>query len=162
MKHLAIYAGTFDPITYGHIDIAKRASRLFDQVIVAIAASPAKNTLFTLSERVTLATQILKKLPNITVRGFDTLTLECAKKWRANILIRGLRAVADFDYELQLANMNRTLYPKMETMFLMPAEKYLFISSSLIREIASLNGDITPFVPPLIVKAVKKKLSLHQ
>ena len=158
MKRLAIYAGTFDPITYGHIDIAERASALFDQVVVAVAANPFKKTLISLEERVALTSAVLKKIPNVTIQGFDTLTLEFAKKLGANVLIRGLRAVADFDYELQLANMNRTLYPDMETLFLMPAEKYLFVSSSLIREIASLKGDITPFVPAIVKAALAKKL----
>ena len=158
MKRLAIYAGTFDPITYGHIDIAERASALFDQVVVAVAANPFKKTLLSLEERVALTSAVLKKIPNVTIQGFDTLTLEFAKKLGANVLIRGLRAVADFDYELQLANMNRTLYPDMETLFLMPAEKYLFVSSSLIREIASLKGDITPFVPAIVKAALAKKL----
>lgn len=159
MKSLAIYAGTFDPITFGHIDIIERAAKLFDRVIVAVAENKTKKTLFTLEERVNLATSVLQGKENVKVHGFDTLTLDFAKHLGANVLIRGLRAVADFDYEFQLANMNRTLSPTIETMFLMPAEKHMFISSSLIREIASLGGDIKPFVPPSVVQALMNKVS---
>jgi pantetheine-phosphate adenylyltransferase len=158
MKNLAIYAGTFDPITFGHIDIVERAGKLFDQVIVAVAANTGKNPLFSLEERVELSRDVLKHLPNVDVQGFSTLTLDFAKKVGANIFIRGLRAVADFDYEFQLANMNRTLNPNIETLFLMPAEKYMFISSSLIREIAALGGDIKPFVPSRVVSAIENKV----
>ncbi|OGT55942.1 MAG: pantetheine-phosphate adenylyltransferase [Gammaproteobacteria bacterium RIFCSPHIGHO2_12_FULL_42_10] len=159
MQRLAIYAGTFDPITFGHVDIVERASKLFDQVIVAVASNQPKHTLFSLEERVALTTDILQHVPNIKVRGFQTLTLDLAKELNAHVLIRSIRAVADFDYEFQLANMNRTLHPIMETLFLMPAEKYMFVSSSLIREIAALKGDITPFVPPLVAKALIQKMS---
>lgn len=159
MKSLAIYAGTFDPVTFGHMDIIERAGKLFDQVVVAVAASKAKKTLFSLDERVALTTGVLKNLSNVKVQGFDKLTLDFAKQIGANVLIRGLRAVADFDYEFQLANINRTLSPVIESIFLMPAEKYMFISSSLIREIAALGGDIKPFVPPLVVEAMMNKVS---
>lgn len=157
MKGLAIYAGTFDPMTLGHVDIIERAGRLFEQLIVAVAASPSKKTLFSLEERVALTTTVLKHIENVKVQGFTTLTLDFAKKAGAHVFIRGIRAVADFDYEFQLANMNRTLSPEIETMFLVPAEKYMFISSSLIREIASLGGDIKPFVPAAIVQSVMDK-----
>lgn len=160
MKGLAIYAGTFDPITLGHIDIIERASRMFDQVIVAIAANPSKNTLFSLPERVELGAKVLKHLPNVTVEGFTSLTLAYAKSKGASILIRGLRAVADFDYEFQLANMNRTLDPSIESLFLMPAEKYMFISSSLIREIALHGGEINAFVPTEVAQALHSKVKL--
>lgn len=159
MNSLAIYAGTFDPITFGHIDIIERASKLFDSVIVAVAANQGKKPLFSLEERVALNREVLKNLTNIRVEGFDNLTLDFAKQVGATVFIRGLRAVADFDYEFQLANMNRTLSPTIETLFLMPAEKYMFISSSLIREIASLGGDIKPFVPAFVEQAVMKKMS---
>lgn len=159
MKSLAVYAGTFDPITFGHIDIIERASKLFDTVVVAVAANKGKHTLFTQEERVNLATEVLSGKENVKVHGFDTLTLDFAKRLGANVFVRGLRAVADFDYEFQLANMNRTLNPSIETLFLMPAEKYMFISSTLIREIAALKGDLKPFVPPSIVQAMMNKLS---
>lgn len=157
MKSLAIYAGTFDPITLGHVDIIERAGKLFDHVIVAVAANQGKKPLFSLEERVAQCVDVLKSLENVSVQGFDILTLDFAKQVGATVFIRGIRAVADFDYEFQLANMNRTLNPSIETMFLMPAEKYMFISSSLIREIASLGGDIKPFVPASVVDAVMKK-----
>lgn len=158
MKDLAIYAGTFDPITFGHIDIIERARKLFDQVIVAVAASKSKHTLFSLEERIALNKEVLKEMKNVNVQGFDTLTLDFAKQVGASVCIRGLRAVADFDYEFQLANMNRSMNPLIETLFLMPAEKYMFISSSLIREIAILGGDIKPFVPASVVKATMEKV----
>jgi len=158
MNGLALYAGTFDPITLGHIDIIERASKLFEQVVVAVALNTAKKTLFSLEERVKLTKDALSHLPNVNVQGFDTLTLAFAEEMGANVLIRGIRAVADFDYEFQLANMNRTLSPHIETVFLMPAEKYMFISSSLIREIALLGGDIKPFVPSSVVMATMHKV----
>lgn len=158
MKGLAIYAGTFDPVTLGHVDIIERAANLFDRLIVAVAESKGKKTLFSLEERVSLTTNVLKKLSNVTVHGFDNLTLDFAKQVGAHVFIRGIRAVADFDYEFQLANMNRTLSPQIETMFLVPAEKYMFISSSLIREIALLGGNIEPFVPASVVQATLDKV----
>ena len=158
MKGLAIYAGTFDPITFGHIDIIERAAKLFDQVLIAVAVSETKKTMFGLNERVSMAEAVTSHLKNVQVEGFENLTLELAKKRLATVFIRGLRAVADFDYEFQLANMNRTLNPEIETVFLMPGEKFMFISSSLIREIAILNGDIHPFVPTLVADAIYQKL----
>ncbi len=157
MKNIAVYAGTFDPITYGHIEIIERAARLFDQVIVAVAAGFHKKTLFSLDERVTLTTQVITKNPAVTVEGFDGLLLDFVKQHHANIILRGLRAVADFDYEFQLASMNRFLNPAIESIFLMPAEKYMYVSSSLVREIAMLHGDVNGFVPPLIATALAKK-----
>jgi pantetheine-phosphate adenylyltransferase len=159
MNKLAVYAGTFDPITFGHIDIIERAARLFDQIVVAVARNKAKTPLFSLEERIALNAKVLKAHSTVSVQGFDILTLDFAKQVGANVLIRGLRAVADFDYEFQLASMNRVLSPTIETIFLMPAEKYTFISSSLIREIASLGGDITPFAPTPVVEAVIYKVS---
>ncbi|RDI41498.1 pantetheine-phosphate adenylyltransferase [Aquicella lusitana] len=156
-KNIAVYAGTFDPITYGHIDLIERASRIFDKVIVAIALNKNKKPLFSLSERVQLTTKILSDYKNVEIDGFDSLLLDFAKQHGANVILRGLRAVADFDYEFQLASMNRNLNPAIESMFLMPAEKYMYISSSLVREIASLGGKVTGFVPPLIVEALHKK-----
>lgn len=159
MNGLAIYAGTFDPITLGHVDLIERAAKLFDQIVIAVAASEKKKTLFSLEERISMSSEAVTHLPNVSVQGFDILTLDFAKNLGASIFIRGLRAVADFDYEFQLANMNRTLNPLIETVFLMPSEKYMFISSSLIREIAALNGDIQSFVPPHVVRAMYAKLN---
>ena len=157
MKNIAVYAGTFDPITFGHIDVVERAAQIFDQVIVAIAANQNKKPLFSLVQRVTLAGQVLSNQPNVVVQGFDGLLLDFVKQHGANVILRGLRAVADFDYEFQLASMNRHLNPHIESLFLMPAEKYLYISSSIVREIASLNGDVSGFVPPLVVQALQKQ-----
>lgn len=157
MNNIAIYAGTFDPITYGHVDLIERATRIFNRVIVAIAINKYKQPLFTLNERVEMTTEVLKKYENVQVVGFDSLLLDLAKEYKANVLLRGLRTVTDFDYEFQLASMNRYLDQHVETMFLMPAERYMYISSSLVREIASLGGDVKGFVPPQTVAALEKK-----
>lgn len=157
MNNIAVYAGTFDPITYGHVDLLERAVTIFDKVIVAIAASAGKKTLFSLDERVHLTAEVLKNHQDVTVTGFDCLLLDFAKQHGANIILRGLRTVTDFDYEFQLASMNRQLNPAIESMFLVPAEKYMSISSSLVREIASLNGDVSAFVPEQVVRALKNK-----
>ena len=157
MKNIALYAGTFDPITYGHVDIVERAASIFDQVIVSIAASPNKNALFSLEERVQFCQAVLSKYKNVKVAGFDCLLLDFAKQHGANVILRGLRTVTDFDYEFQLASMNRYLNPHIESIFLMPSEKHMYISSSLVREIASLGGDVTGFVPALVVKALAEK-----
>lgn len=159
MKNIAIYPGTFDPITYGHVDLVDRAATIFESVIIAIAASHNKKPLLTLEERVQLTAEALKNRPNVMVKGFDSLLLEFAKQHRANVILRGLRTVTDFEYEFQLASMNRRLDPEIETMFLMPAENYMCVSSSLVKEIALLGGDVTAFVPDEVVKALDKKLS---
>ncbi len=158
MKNIAVYPGTFDPITYGHVDIIQRATKLFDQVVVAIAASPKKQPTFSLEERVALTTQVLKSHANVSVIGFETLLTDFVKKQNANIILRGLRAVTDFDYEVQLTGMYRRLAPEIESLFLMPSEKYTYISSSYVREIASLGGDVSEFVPEAVAKALKNKL----
>ena len=152
-----VYPGTFDPLTNGHIDLVERACRLFDKVIIAIAASTKKNPLFTLEERVALAEQVLGHLPNIEICGFDILLADLVKQKNAQGVLRGLRAVSDFEYEFQLANMNRALAPEMESLFLTPSEHLSYISSSLVREIASLGGDGSKFVHPRVQDALNQR-----
>jgi pantetheine-phosphate adenylyltransferase len=154
----AVYPGTFDPITNGHSDIIARASRLFSKVVVAVAANPGKQPVFELNERVKLAREALSDLPNVEVREFDTLLVDFARESGAAVILRGLRAVSDFEYEFQLAGMNRRLAPDVETMFLTPAEKFSYISSSLVREIAALGGDVTEFVNPAVAAALAEKV----
>jgi len=154
----AVYPGTFDPFTLGHEDIARRAADLFGELIVAVAGSTSKQTLFSLDERVALA-QAAFDAPNIRVVGFDGLLMQFVQDQGAQMVIRGLRAASDFEYEFQLAGMNRKLYPKLETLFLTPAEQYMFVSSSLVREVAKLGGDVHQFVSPVVEAAIKQKLS---
>lgn len=156
---IAIYPGTFDPITNGHVDLAERAARLFDKVVVAIAHSEKKTPLFNLDKRVELCRTALSHLDNVEVTGFSNLLTDFAKSQGARCVLRGLRAVADFEYEFQLANMNRAIYPEFESIFLTPSEHLSFISSSLVREIAALNGDITPFVPAPVAAALQARFS---
>lgn len=158
MQTRAIYPGTFDPITNGHADLIERAARMFDEVIVGIAANPSKQPLFTLEERVSLITQVTNDLANVTVIGFSGLLAEFARQQQATILIRGLRAVADFEYEFQLANMNRRLNPDLESVFLTPAEENSFISSTLVKEVALHHGDVGQFCDPAVKAALEKKL----
>lgn len=158
MKNIAIYAGTFDPITYGHMDVVERAANIFEWIYVAVAESAAKKTLFSLDERVALTKEILKNHKNVEVKGFNCLLLDFARQHNANVILRGLRTVTDFDYEFQLAGMNRQLNSAVESMFLMPAEKYMSISSSLVREIASMGGEVSAFVPQQVANALNKKL----
>lgn len=153
MKLKAIYPGTFDPITNGHIDIIKRASRLFPELIIAVASNAAKRPFFPLDVRIALIEEAVQGLAGVTVVGFDVLLIDFVKAQNANLILRGLRAVSDFEYEFQLAGMNRKLYAEVETVFLTPSEQSMFISSSLVREIASLNGDVSTFVPPAVVQA---------
>lgn len=160
MENAAIYPGTFDPITNGHIDIVQRAARMFDRVIVSVAASTGKNPTFTLGERVELAKHALADQPNVEVLGFDSLLVQHAEDVGARIIIRGLRAVSDFEYEFQLASMNRRLAPDLETIFLTPTEHYAFISASLVREVARLGGDIKPFVTAEVERELKIKFGL--
>ena len=154
----AIYPGTFDPITNGHADLIQRASNMFSTVIVAIASNPSKKPLFTLNERVELITEVTAHLPNVTVKGFTGLLADLAKTEGANILIRGLRAVSDFEYEFQLANMNRRLNPDLESVFLTPSEENSFISSTLVKEVALHKGKVDQFCHPTVVSALKQKL----
>lgn len=156
MRHnTIIYPGTFDPITNGHTDLVQRASRLFGTVIVAIAENPSKSPQFSLKQRIDLVTQVLANINNVKVLGFDILLTEFAKKHQANTILRGLRAVSDFEYEFQLASMNRHLAPDIETLFLTPAEQFSFISSNLVREIAKLGGDVSQFVHPIVAAALQ-------
>jgi pantetheine-phosphate adenylyltransferase len=152
-----VYPGTFDPITNGHIDLVQRASHLFDSVVVAVAASPKKKPLFSLDERVQLCRDVLTHLDNVEVCGFDCLLAKLVQEKGAYGVVRGLRAVSDFEYEFQLANMNRALAPEMESLFLTPAEHLSYISSTLVREIASLGGDVHKFVPAVVEIALKDK-----
>ncbi|MCQ8179614.1 pantetheine-phosphate adenylyltransferase [Methylomonas sp. EFPC3] len=159
MNITAIYPGTFDPITNGHLDLIHRASRLYPRVIVAVAVSRGKQPLFSLDERVDLIREVVTEFSNVSVIGFDTLLVDCARQHQASVIIRGLRAVSDFEYEFQLAGMNRRLCPDIETVFLTPAEQYEFISSSMIREIAQLHGDVSSFVPDLVKQRLTEKFS---
>lgn len=159
MSVVAVYPGTFDPVTNGHSDLVARASRLFDKVIVAIAASPSKAPLFDLEHRIQLAKQVLDKHNNVEICGFSDLLVDFVHKREANVILRGLRVVSDFEYEMQLASMNRHLAPEIETLFLTPSEKSSFISSTLVREIASHRGDVSEFVHPLVVKGLQDKFS---
>lgn len=155
---IAIYPGTFDPITNGHLDILERAVRLFDRVIIAVAKNPSKKPLFDQAERYTLIRTAVKRYPNVEVDTFDGLLVEYAKKKHATALVRGLRAISDFEYELQMALMNRKLDSTLETVFLMPNEKYTYLNSSIVREIARLGGDVSGFVPDVALKALIRKL----
>ncbi|QMV53508.1 pantetheine-phosphate adenylyltransferase [Ewingella americana] len=159
MSTKAIYPGTFDPMTNGHLDLVTRAALMFDHVILAIAASPSKKPMFSLDERVALATAATSHLNNVEVIGFSDLMATFAQNHNATVLVRGLRAVSDFEYEMQLANMNRHLMPTLESVFMMPSKEWSFISSTLVKEVARHGGDITPFLPDNITKALLKKIA---
>ena len=154
-----VYPGTFDPITNGHIDLVERAARLFDKVVIGIASSQRKSPLFSVDERIQLASDALAHVPNIEIRGFDYLLVNFVNDCGADAIMRGLRAVSDFEYEFQQANMNRALSPEVESIFLTPAERFSYISSSLVREISSLDGDVSKFVPANVVEALSNKFS---
>ena len=154
----AVYPGTFDPITNGHEDLIQRAARLFDEVVVGVAHSQAKRPFFSMDERVQLATEVLRQYPNVSVLGFSGLLSEFVKEQKATVILLGLRAVSDFEYEFQLAGMNRRLAPGVETLFLTPSDKYLFLSATIVREIAVLGGDITAFVHPLTAERMAAKI----
>ncbi|HIF9428872.1 pantetheine-phosphate adenylyltransferase [Photobacterium damselae subsp. damselae] len=158
MTTRVIYPGTFDPITNGHLDLIERAAAMFDMVIVGVAYNPTKKPLFDLDERVALAQSVTQHLPNVEIVGFSGLLVNFAKEHNANVLVRGLRAVSDFEYEFQLANMNRRLMPELETVFLTPAEENSFISSTIVKEVALHKGDVSQFVPNQISQALNKKL----
>ncbi len=155
----AVYSGTFDPLTRGHEDLVRRASGLFQKVIIAIAESKKKAPLFSLEERVDIARRILAGYSNVEVLGFDSLLMDFMRKQGASIILRGLRAVSDFEYEFQMAGMNRSLHPDVETVFLTPDENYMFISATMVREIATLGGDVSKFVHPLVSEQLKLKLN---
>ena len=152
-----IYPGTFDPITNGHLDIIERAADMFDEVIIAVAASPSKKPMFTLQERVTFATHVTAHLGNVSAKGFSGLLVDFAKQEHANVLIRGLRTTMDFEYEFGLTNMYRRLMPELESVFLTPAEEYAFLSSTIVREVAIHGGDVSDFVPDYVNQAIKTK-----
>ena len=154
---IAVYPGTFDPFTRGHEDLVRRASRLFDKIVVGVATSGGKGPIFTMDERVDIAREVLAPYPNVEVQGFSCLLMEFLRQNNARVILRGLRAVSDFEYEFQLANMNKQLAPDIESLFLTPSERYSFISSTLVREIAALGGDITKFVHPAVAQALSER-----
>ncbi|MBA2817722.1 pantetheine-phosphate adenylyltransferase [Candidatus Pantoea persica] len=159
MSTKAIYPGTFDPITLGHLDIVTRAAQMFDSIVLAIAASPSKKPMFTLEERVELVRQVVAHLPNVEVVGFSDLMANFARTQQANVLVRGLRVVSDFEYEMQLAHMNRHLLPTLESVFMMPSEGFSFVSSSLVKEVARHRGDVSAFLPAPVHQALLAKLA---
>jgi pantetheine-phosphate adenylyltransferase len=152
-----VYPGTFDPFTRGHEDLVRRAARLFDRVVVGVAKGESKRPLFTLDERVAMAREVVADVPNATVVGFDTLLMHFAESHGARAVLRGLRAVSDFEYEFQMAGMNRRLWPEVETLFLTPSEQYMFISATIVREVARFGGDVSSFVHPAVAKRLKAK-----
>ncbi len=158
-KRVAIYPGTFDPMTRGHEDLVRRAANLFDHVILGIAESRSKRPFFSLDERVEMAREVLAPYPNVEVCGFDCLLMDFLHDKGAKVILRGLRAVSDFEYEFQMAGMNRNLYPDVETVFLTPGEQYMFISATMVREIALLGGDVSKFVQPAICARLAKRVS---
>jgi len=158
----AIYPGTFDPITYGHLDVIERAARLFPKVIVAIASNEPKQPLFSLQERIQLAQEACHHLPNVEVEGFSCLLIEYVRARGVKVIIRGLRAVSDFEFEFQLALTNRRIDDEVETIFMMPRETFTFLSSRIVKEICRLGGDVSPFVPPNVQKALEQKLATER
>jgi pantetheine-phosphate adenylyltransferase len=157
MKRNAAYPGTFDPITNGHHDLLRRAATIFDRIVVGIAANPNKTPLFSLTERIELARHVLADLPNVEVKGYTGLTVDFARENGLEVVLRGLRAVSDFEFEFQLANMSRHLSRDIETVFLTPQEQFMFISSTLVREVAILGGNVSEFVHPMVAAALTKK-----
>ena len=156
---VAIYPGTFDPITRGHEDLVRRAASLFDRVVLAIAESPSKQPRFPLADRVAMAQEILGDIDNVEIIGFNTLLMDFVHEQGAKVIVRGLRAVSDFEYEFQMAGMNRSVYPEVETVFLTPGEQYMFISATMVREIARLGGDVSKFVQPCVNKRLRATTS---
>jgi len=158
MNHKAIYPGTFDPITLGHEDLVRRAARLFDHLIVAVADAAAKRPFFTRDERVAMVREVVKDVKNVEVVGFSGLLMKFVQQRDARVVIRGLRAVSDFEYEFQLAGMNRGMYPDVETLFLTPGEQYMFISAMIVREISTMGGDVSKFVPAHVAAQLQAKI----
>ncbi len=156
---VAVYPGTFDPLTRGHEDLLRRASKLFDRIIVGVAHSRAKNPIFGIDERIAIAREVLGHYPNVDVQGFSGLLMKFVREQNATVIIRGLRAVSDFEYEFQMAGMNRHLMPEVETIFMTPTDQYQFISGTLVREIALLGGDVSKFVFPSVEAWLRRKLS---
>lgn len=159
---VAVYPGTFDPLTRGHEDLVRRAARLFDRVIVGVADSRGKRPIFNLDERVEIARDVLQTYPNVEVHGFSGLLLEFLKSQQVRVVIRGLRAVSDFEYEFQMAGMNRRLYPEVETVFLTPSDEFMFLSATMVREIALLGGDVSKFVQPTVQARLDEKISAQK
>lgn len=157
MKHIAVYPGTFDPVTNGHIDLVERSLRIFDEVIVAVAENPKKEPLFSLAERVALFQEVTRRYKGVVIEGFDGLLVDYVRKKKAAAIVRGLRAVSDFEYEMQMALMNRRLDNTIETVFMMPNEAYSFITSTIVKEAASYGGDVSSLVPKVVVEKLKKK-----
>ena len=160
MHKIAVYPGTFDPVTCGHEDLVRRATRIFDEIVVAVAVAGHKRPFFELEERVAMAQLVFADLPNVRVVGFSGLLMDFVADQQAHIVLRGLRAVSDFEYEFQLAGMNRNLNPQIETVFMTPAEQFMFISASMVREIAVLGGDVSPFVHKAVLARLQQKLSV--
>jgi len=154
-----VYPGTFDPLTRGHEDLVRRAARVFDRVVVAVADSEAKHPFFSASERIDMAKEVLRPLTNVEVMGFSSLLMDFVRSQGAKIILRGLRAVSDFEYEFQMAGMNRRLYPDVETMFLTPSEQYTFVSATIVREIAKFGGDVTHFVDPIVAQRIRVRVA---
>ena len=154
-----VYPGTFDPLTRGHEDLVRRAARVFDRVVVAVADSTAKNPLFSAPERVAMAKEVLRAYTNVEVMGFSSLLMDFVRSQNAKIILRGLRAVSDFEYEFQMAGMNRHLYPDVETLFLTPSEQYTFVSATIVREIARFGGDVTHFVAPYVADRIRARVA---
>lgn len=159
MNGVAVYPGTFDPFTAGHEDLVRRAARLFERVVVGVAESRSKSPFFALDERVDMGRQVLARYTNVEVHGFDGLLMNFIRKHDGHVILRGLRAVSDFEYEFQMAGMNRILYPDVETVFLTPAEQYMFISATMVREIALLGGNVSKFVQPLVNQRLMQRIN---
>ena len=159
MNNKAVYPGTFDPMTLGHEDLVRRAARLFGHVVLAVADSRTKRPLFTLAERIDIARDALKDVKNVSVEGFSGLLMDFVRKHKATVVVRGVRAVSDFDYEFQLAGMNRKLHPDVETVFMTPGEEYMFLSATLVREISVMGGDVSKFVSPAVAARLKAKIA---